>query len=85
VGKRRLEQAIKKLDAPVSVRWLPFFLNPNVPPEGWDLKEHIAEKYGPPSLVPSFRAILFFLAIEVIEIPSFPFPCIVADSGTPVT
>ena len=41
IGKRRLEAALARLretdpDLPVEVRWHPFQLNPDVPPEGID-------------------------------------------------
>ena len=31
----------------MSIEWLPFFLNPNMKPEGEDIREHLAKKYGP--------------------------------------
>jgi predicted DsbA family dithiol-disulfide isomerase len=30
----------------VSIQWKPYFLNPNIPPEGVDLKEYLSAKYG---------------------------------------
>jgi len=30
----------------VDIHWQPFELNPHMPPEGQDLREHIAQKYG---------------------------------------
>ena len=48
VGFRQLSRALD--NAPegtaASVHWHPFELNPQMPPEGQDLREHIAEKYG---------------------------------------
>lgn len=48
VGYKRLEQAIAsvKQQANVEIHWQPFELNPNMPPEGQNLGEHLAEKYG---------------------------------------
>ena len=34
VGKRRLERALREVGAEASVTWLPFELNPDMPPEG---------------------------------------------------
>jgi predicted DsbA family dithiol-disulfide isomerase len=48
VGYKNLEQALKTLDGKIEaeIRWLPFELNPALPPEGEDRTEHIARKYG---------------------------------------
>ncbi len=48
VGLRSLEQALARLDGEVTadVRFHPFELNPHMPPEGQDIAEHIAQKYG---------------------------------------
>ena len=48
IGYRRLQQALELLDdgTRVSVHWQPFELNPHMPPEGQDLREHVQEKYG---------------------------------------
>ena len=49
VGKRRLEQAIAKIDdIDVEVRWQPFQLDPTLPPEGRDRKEYLESKFGGP-------------------------------------
>ena len=45
------KQLMKALDAvsnrfEASIHWHPFELNPDMPPEGQDLREHIAMKYG---------------------------------------
>jgi predicted DsbA family dithiol-disulfide isomerase len=34
IGKRRLEKAAASFGGPVTVRWLPFQLNPEMPKEG---------------------------------------------------
>jgi len=48
VGKRRLEQALARLPEGVDVRigWRPFQLNPDMPREGKDRREHLAKKFG---------------------------------------
>ena len=46
VGFRQLEQALAATGAGARIRWHPFELNPAMPPEGQNLTEHIAEKYG---------------------------------------
>ncbi|UAB80855.1 DsbA family oxidoreductase [Marixanthomonas sp. SCSIO 43207] len=48
IGYKRLEKAISELgiEDQLEIEWQPFELNPNMPREGQNLKEHIAEKYG---------------------------------------
>ncbi|EPR65674.1 DsbA family oxidoreductase [Cyclobacterium qasimii] len=48
IGYKRLEKAITELgiEGKINLEWQPFELNPNMPAEGQDLHEHIAEKYG---------------------------------------
>ena len=46
VGFRLLEQALGATGTGAYIRWHPFELNPAMPPEGQNLTEHIAEKYG---------------------------------------
>jgi 2-hydroxychromene-2-carboxylate isomerase len=48
VGKRRLEQAIGLFggEDEIRVRWLPFQLNPDMPPEGMDRREYRTAKFG---------------------------------------
>jgi predicted DsbA family dithiol-disulfide isomerase len=46
VGFRQLEQALSITGIGAYIRWHPFELNPAMPPEGQNLGEHIAEKYG---------------------------------------
>lgn len=53
IGKRRLEEALAQLhevepDLPVDVRWHPFQLNPDLPPEGADRREYLDRKFGGP-------------------------------------
>ncbi|KWS36326.1 DsbA family oxidoreductase [Pseudomonas syringae] len=48
IGLRALDQALEALGDEVQahIHFQPFELNPNMPAEGQDIKEHIAEKYG---------------------------------------
>jgi len=46
IGFRQLEQALAATGTGAFVRWHPFELNPAMPPEGQNLREHITEKYG---------------------------------------
>lgn len=48
IGYKNLQKAIEELDVAdkIKLQWQPFELNPNMPPEGQDLREHVAEKYG---------------------------------------
>lgn len=48
VGYKHLETAINELGMQdqVEIEWQPFELNPDMPAEGEDLREHVARKYG---------------------------------------
>ncbi len=48
IGKRRLEKALALVgaDAPPEVTWLPFQLNPGMPPEGMPRAEYRRAKFG---------------------------------------
>lgn len=46
VGFKQLDLALQQQGLLAQLRWHPFELNPNMPPEGQNLREHIAEKYG---------------------------------------
>lgn len=48
IGYKRLEKAISELgiEDQIEIEWQPFELNPNMPAEGQNIIEHIAEKYG---------------------------------------
>jgi predicted DsbA family dithiol-disulfide isomerase len=48
VGLKSLEQALERVAPEVSaqIQFQPFELNPQMPPEGQDIAEHIAQKYG---------------------------------------
>ena len=46
VGYGQLRLALEETGAVAEIAWRPFELNPDMPPEGQDLGEHIARKYG---------------------------------------
>jgi len=48
IGYKNLQSAIDELGVAdkIELQWQPFELNPLMPPEGQDLREHVAEKYG---------------------------------------
>lgn len=46
IGYRQLATALEANDVDHEIHWHPFELNPNMPPEGQDIGEHLAEKYG---------------------------------------
>jgi len=46
IGYQQLAAALKATDTPYEIRWHPFELNPNMPTEGQNITEHLAEKYG---------------------------------------
>jgi predicted DsbA family dithiol-disulfide isomerase len=48
IGLRSLEQALERVgdETTADIHFQPFELNPQMPPEGQDIAEHIAQKYG---------------------------------------
>lgn len=46
VGYRQLAEALKQTHTAHEIHWHPFELNPDMPEEGQNLREHIMEKYG---------------------------------------
>lgn len=48
IGLRSLEQALQNLagEMEVQIHFQPFELNPDMPPEGQDITEHLTQKYG---------------------------------------
>ena len=48
IGYKQLQTALAQLDGEIAaeIRWHPFELNPDMPPEGEDSAAHIARKYG---------------------------------------
>lgn len=46
IGYRQLARALEDTGTAHDIRWHPFELNPQMPPEGQNLRDHIVEKYG---------------------------------------
>ena len=48
IGFKQLQRALGELGDEVEsdLHWHPFELNPQMPPEGQDVREHLAQKYG---------------------------------------
>ncbi|MFT5720163.1 MAG: putative DsbA family dithiol-disulfide isomerase [Motiliproteus sp.] len=46
IGYKQLAKALDATGTPHEIHWQPFELNPSMPPEGQELGEHLAEKYG---------------------------------------
>lgn len=46
IGYRQLAKALEASGTDHEIHWHPFELNPDMPPEGQNLREHVAEKYG---------------------------------------
>ncbi len=46
VGYLQLQQALEQTGLTATPRWHPFELNPDMPPEGENLRDHIMRKYG---------------------------------------
>ena len=46
IGYRQLAKALEATGTAHEIHWHPFELNPGMPPEGQNLREHVAEKYG---------------------------------------
>jgi len=46
VGYRQLTQALADTGVEANITWHPFELNPAMPAEGQNLREHLTEKYG---------------------------------------
>ena len=47
IGKRRLERALAlRPQVAAAVRWWPFLLNPNIPPDGIDRSTYLLRKFG---------------------------------------
>jgi len=46
IGYYRLKKALDELELTACIKWHPFELNPGMPPEGQNLRKHLAKKYG---------------------------------------
>lgn len=57
LGKRRFERALAaRPELAVEVRWRPFELNPDLPPEGADRAQYLAAKFGDPARLAAVQA-----------------------------
>lgn len=85
IGKRRLEAALATLraaepDLPIAVRWHPFELNPDLPPEGTDRRAYLDAKFGGPERAKEIYARVR-AAGETVAIP-FDFDAIERQPNT---
>ena len=46
IGYKQLERALEQTGVAADIHWHPFELNPDMAPEGENLREHLAAKYG---------------------------------------
>jgi predicted DsbA family dithiol-disulfide isomerase len=46
IGKAKLDRALAAAGNPFAIRWRPFQLNPDMPPEGMDHRAYYAAKFG---------------------------------------
>lgn len=47
IGKRRFEKSlVERPDVDVELAWMPFQLNPDMPPDGMDRQEYLSLKFG---------------------------------------
>ncbi len=46
IGYKQLEKAAARTGVEIEMHWHPFELNPQMPREGQNLREHLAQKYG---------------------------------------
>ena len=55
IGKKHLEDALGQWDGPaMTVRWHPFFLQPHMPTEGIDFRQHMTRIKGDANIQPLF-------------------------------
>lgn len=66
LGKRRFEAALAARPAlEVDVRWLPFELNPGLPPDGMDRRTYLERKFGDPARFGAAQAQLRTLGTDL--------------------
>ncbi|WP_323035490.1 DsbA family oxidoreductase [Pararhodobacter sp.] len=66
IGYSQLAQALEATGTAHEIHWHPFELNPDMPAEGQNLREHLAEKYGStPAQSAQNRAQLMALGAEL--------------------
>ena len=85
IGKRRLEAALARLREtdpalPVTIRWHPFQLNPDLPAGGVDRREYLERKFGGPDRAKQIYARVG-AAGETVGIP-FAFDAIARQPNT---
>jgi predicted DsbA family dithiol-disulfide isomerase len=65
VGKRRLEKALALVqDIPTEVRWRPYQLAPELPPEGKPRRDYMLAKFGDPERIRQIHARLTGIGAE---------------------
>jgi predicted DsbA family dithiol-disulfide isomerase len=65
VGTRRFSAALDRFGGDVDVSYRAFELDPTVPPEGMDLADYLARKFGSPAALDGVRARLARVGAEV--------------------
>ena len=65
VGTRRFSAALDRFDRDVDVSYRAFELDPTVPPEGMDLDDYLARKFGNPAALDGVRGRLARVGAEV--------------------
>jgi predicted DsbA family dithiol-disulfide isomerase len=65
VGTRRFSAALDRFDGDVDVSYRAFELDPTVPPEGVDLADYLARKFGSPAALDGVRRRLARVGAEV--------------------
>jgi predicted DsbA family dithiol-disulfide isomerase len=65
VGTRRFSAALDRFDGDVEVSFRAFELDPTVPPEGIDLADYLARKFGGPTALDGVRGRLARVGAEV--------------------
>jgi predicted DsbA family dithiol-disulfide isomerase len=65
VGTRRFSAALDRFDGDVDVSFRAFELDPTVPPEGIDLADYLARKFGGPAALDGVRGRLARVGAEV--------------------
>jgi predicted DsbA family dithiol-disulfide isomerase len=65
VGTRRFSAALDRFDGDVAVSYRAFELDPTVPPEGMDLADYLARKFGSPAALDGVRSRLARVGAEV--------------------
>lgn len=57
IGHTRLQKALAAYGKPVTIVYRPFLLEPDMPPEGADMRERLAAKYGPDRIAGMFERV----------------------------